>query len=374
MKRAGIDVVNLGAGEPDFPTPVHIKQAGMAAIEQNFTKYTPNAGIPELKAAICQRYADAYGVSFDPADTIVCAGGKQALYNIAMAVLSPGDEVITHAPGWPTITDQVLLADATPVVVRTHADDGFRVHAQPLLEAVTPRTKAIVINSPGNPTGGLIAETDLEIVVREAAARGIWVVIDLCYEQLIYDEVPHNLPRVLQDTAPEHTVVVGSLSKSYAMTGWRCGWAVGPTALIAACDSIQSHCTSNVSSITQRAGLAALSGSHECVRDMCEEYRVRRDEVLEWLSAEPRVQCTCPAGAFYLFPDISAFLSPDALRTSADFAAALLARGHVAVTPGEAFDAPGYLRLSYAASRDRLREGVDRLLAFVDQLDRGDIP
>jgi aspartate aminotransferase len=372
MKRAGIDVVDLGAGEPDFPTPAHIKQAGVAAIEQNFTKYTPNAGIPELKAAICQRYSDAYDVRFDPANTIVSAGGKQALYNVAMAVLSPGDEVVTHAPGWPTITDQVLLADATPVVVRTHPEDGFRVHARTLLDAVTPRTTAIVINSPGNPTGGLIDETDLEIVAREAAAKSIWVVIDLCYEQLIYDDVSHNLPRVLQDAAPNHGVVVGSLSKSYAMTGWRCGWAVGPAPLIAACNSIQSHCTSNVSSITQRAGVAALNGSHGCVREMREEYRGRRDAVLEWLGAEPRVQCTCPAGAFYLFPDISAFLSPDTIRTSADFATALLAHGHVAVTPGEAFDAPGFLRMSYAASRDRLREGIDRLLAFVRRLERGD--
>ena len=276
-------------------------------------------------------------------------------------------------PGWPTIVDQVKVAGATPVVVRTHAEDGFAVHAETVLEAVSPRTKAIVINSPGNPTGGLISESELATIGQEAARRGIWVVLDLCYEQLIYAETPHNLPRVLSDVAPTSSVLVGSLSKSYAMTGWRCGWAIGPPPLITACNNIQSHCTSNVSSITQRAGVAALTLSQACVTEMRDAYRSRRDAVLEWLSVEPRITCVRPAGAFYLFPDVSALLAPDTFRTSSDLASALLRHAHVAVTPGEAFDAPGYVRVSYAASRDRLREGVDRIERFIADLDQGQI-
>ena len=371
LRRQGIDVVDLGAGEPDFSTPSHINDAGIAAITDGFTKYTANAGIPELKKAICARYTDAYGVPSTPDGTIVTAGGKQALFNIAMALFDPGDEVVTHAPGWTTIIDQIKVAGAAPVVVRTHPEDGFAVHAEAILSAVTPRTKAIVINSPGNPTGGLIRESELAAIGQEATRRGIWIVLDLCYEQLIYADVPHNLPRVLNEVAPATSVLVGSLSKSYAMTGWRCGWAVGPPRLIAACSNIQSHCTSNVSSISQRAGVAALTSAQTCVQEMREEYQSRRDMLLRWLSVEPRITCVRPAGAFYLFPDVSALLSPDTLRTSSDLARALLRHAHVAVTPGEAFDAPGYVRMSYAASRDRLRKGVDRIEQFITDLDQG---
>ncbi len=371
LRQQGIDVVDLGAGEPDFSTPSHINAAGIAAITEGFTKYTANAGIPELREAICARYAEAYGITFSPASTIVTAGGKQALFNVAMALLDPGDEVITHAPGWPTIVDQVKLAGASPVIVRTHPEDGFAVHAEAILEAVTAQTKAIVINSPGNPTGGLISESELATIGQEAARRGIWVVLDLCYEQLIYADTPHNLPRVLSEVAPDSSVLVGTLSKSYAMTGWRCGWAVGPPRLIAACNNIQSHCTSNVSSITQRAGVAALTSPQTCVTEMRDEYQSRRDALLQWLLVEPRITCVRPAGAFYLFPDVSQLLSPDMLRTSSDLASALLRHAHVAVTPGEAFDAPGYVRISYASSRDRLREAVDRIERFITDLDRG---
>ena len=305
---------------------------------------------------------------------IVSAGGKQALFNVAMALLEPGDQVITHAPGWPTIVDQVTLAEARPVVVRTHADDGFQVRAEAVLDGLTRQTRMIVINSPGNPTGGLISEEDLRTIAVAALARDIWVVLDLCYDRLIYDvAAAHNLPAVLNDVIPERSVLVGSLSKTYAMTGWRCGWAVTAQPLIVACDNIQSHCTSSASSVSQRAGIAALTGSQACVTAMRDEYRTRRDTLVRWLSREPRIKCAVPAGAFYLFPDISELLSPATLRTSLAFATMLLRRGHVAVTAGEAFDAPGFLRLSYAASLDRLREGVDRIVAFVDALDRGEI-
>ena len=373
LRRQGVDVVNLGPGEPDFATPEHVKDAGKAALDQNFTKYTPNAGVLELREAICARYSSDCGVTFGADNVIVSAGGKQALFNVAMALLEPGDQVITHAPGWPTIVDQVRLAEARPVVARTHADDGFRVRADAVLDSLTPQTRMIVINSPGNPTGGLISEEDLRTIAITARARDIWMVVDLCYDRLIYDVTAHNLPAVLNDVIPERSVLVGSLSKTYAMTGWRCGWAVGPRPLISACDNIQSHCTSGASSVSQHAGIAALTGSQSCVTAMRDEYRTRRDTLVTWLGQEPRIKCVVPAGAFYLFPAISELLSPATLRTSVAFATMLLRRGHVAVTAGEAFDAPGFLRLSYAVSLDRLREGVDRIMAFVEALDRGEI-
>ena len=363
--RDGVDVVDLGVGEPDFPTPDHIKRAGLSAITDDFTKYTPNVGVRELREAICARYHADYGVEYNPDDVIVTAGGKQALFNTAMALYGPGDDVITHAPGWPSLVEQVKLAGAVVAGVRTHPEDGFRLRADAVLDALTPRTKAIVINSPGNPTGALIAETELALIADRASDEGLWIVLDLCYEQLIYDEVPHNLPRVLAERNPDRSVIVGSLSKRYAMTGWRCGWAIGPTPLIAACNIIQSHATSNVSSITQRAGIEALTGPQTCVTEMRDIYRQRLDQLLLWLAEDDRIRCTRPGGAFYLFPDVSELLSPDGLRTSTEFAEALLRDAHVAVTPGEAFDAPGFLRLSYAASLERLQEGVARVRSFI---------
>ncbi len=373
LRRQGVDVVDLGAGEPDFATPAHVKAAGVTAIADDFTKYTPNAGIAELKEAICVRYAADYGVEFSPAETIVTAGGKQALFNVAMALFGPGDEVITHAPGWSTIVEQIRLADAEPVVVRTYPEEGFQIRAERVIKVMTPRTRAVIINSPGNPTGALIAEGELGAIARAAAARGTWVVVDLCYERLIYEDVPHNLPRVMADEVRDRAVLVGSLSKSYAMTGWRCGWALGPPELIEAVNAVQSQSTSNVSSIAQRAGVAALTGSQICVSEMLDEYRQRRDQLVAWLASESRIKVLSPTGAFYLFPDISELLSPDTIRTSNDFAARLLAKARVGLTAGEAFDAPGFLRISYATSLDRLHEGVERLKAFVVALDRGEV-
>jgi len=365
LRRSGVEVIDFGAGEPDFPTPDPVKAAAHTALDRNFTRYTPVAGIADLKRAICERYKSDYGVEYSDNEVIVTAGGKQALYNSALSLFGPGDEVITHAPYWPTLTEQVKLADATPVVVRTHAEDGFTVRAQPMIAAITPRTRGIIVNSPGNPTGALITEADLRAIGEEAARRGIWIIVDLCYEKLIYDEVPHNLPRVLAETCREQTVLCGSASKAYAMTGWRCGWQLGPAAVIAASSAIQSHTTSNVTSITQKAALEAVTGPQTPVRAMLDEYRTRRDALHAWLTADPRLRCEKPAGAFYLFVDVSDVLSVDGFRTSLDFADALLEEERVAVTPGEAFDAPGFIRISYATSMDHLREGSRRLLEFV---------
>jgi aspartate aminotransferase len=365
LRRAGVEVIDFGAGEPDFPTPDPIKAAARAALDADFTRYTPAAGITELKRAICDRYKADYGVEYAENEVIVTAGGKQALYNTALALFGPGDEVVTHAPYWPTLTEQIRLADAVPVLARTHAEDGFAIRAQNILDAVTPRTRAIIINSPCNPTGALITESELAIIADIAARQDLWIVADLCYEKLIYDPVPHNLPKVLADRCRDRTVLCGSASKAYAMTGWRCGWQLGPAAIVAASSAIQSHSTSNVTSITQKAAVAALTGSQAPVRGMLDEYRKRRDLLHAWITADPRLRCLKPAGAFYMFIDVSDALSVDGFRTSIDFADALLQEARVAVTPGEAFDAPGFIRISYATSTENLREGSARLLEFV---------
>jgi len=268
-------------------------------------------------------------------------------------------------PGWPTLVEQIKLADATPVIVRTHVEDGFAITADLILSAVTPRTKGIIINSPGNPTGALITEADVEAIAKVAAQRGIWVLLDLCYDRLVYDKVPHNIIGVISKHLRDRAVLCGSASKAYAMTGWRCGWVVGPKDLVGACNAIQSHSTSNACSISQRAAEAALRGPQDCVTEMLDEYKRRRDQLYVWLSADPRIRMVKPAGAFYMFPDVSDFLSPDGIRTSGELAAALLSDAHVALTPGEAFDAPGFLRISYATSMKELERGSQRILEFL---------
>jgi len=367
LRRAGHDVVDFSVGEPDFPTPDHIKEAAKDALDQNFTRYTAVAGIPELREAICARYKEDYGIGVTPAEVLMTFGGKQALFNAALALLNKGDEVITHAPFWPTIPEQVKLVEATPVIVHTNWQDSFAVHADKVLAAVTPKTKAIILNTPNNPTGALIDEAAAAAIAETAARRGIWIVVDLCYEHLIYEDVPHNLPKVLFDRHRDRTVLACSASKAYAMTGWRAGWTIAPASLTKIFNTIQGQTTSNITSVTQKAMVAALTGSQQPVAAMRDEFRRRRDSIHAWLTANPAIQCLKPKGAFYLFPNISGLLT-DRVSSSLEFASQLLEKEHVVVTPGEAFDAPGYLRISYATSMERLREGADRMLRFADSL------
>lgn len=370
LRRQGVDVVDLGAGEPDFATPAHVTAAAHAALDANFTKYTPSAGVVELREAVGQRYRTDYGVDLEPEQIIMTAGGKQALYNAAMALFGPGDEVITHGPFWPSIPEQIKLAGADPVIVATHAEDGFTIHAAPILAAITPRTRGIVINSPCNPTGALVTEEAVAAVAEVCARQGIWLIADLTYEKLLYDDVPHNIPAVMLAQAPEQSVIVGATSKAYAMTGWRCGWSIAPRAITSAFNVIQGHSTSNVSSITQKAAIAALTGPQDGVDAMLAEYRVRRDKVCEWLTEDPRFSVVKPRGAFYLFPRCVDALEPAGVRTTTEFAEQLLQDAHVAITAGEGFDLPGYFRLSYATSLERLREGVTRIHEFVHARER----
>ncbi len=369
LRREGHDVVDLGAGEPDFPTPPHVVAAAHAALDAGFTKYTANTGTTALREAIGHRYREDYGVAYAPDEIVVTAGGKQALFHAALALFGPGDEVIVHTPGWPTLPEQVKLAGATPVVVETDVREGFALTADRLLAAVTPRTRGIVVNSPGNPTGALLSEADAATLAKEAARRDLWIVLDLCYDRLIYGGVPHNLPKIFGDVMRDRLVLCGSVSKTYAMTGWRCGWIAASKPVASAANALQSHETSNVSSIAQKAAEAALTGPQACVDEMLAAYTQRRDQLIAWLAEEPRLDVVVPQGAFYLFPSVRAFLSPNGCATSLDFALTLLHEEHVVTTAGEAFGAPGFIRLSYATSLDRLREGATRLIRFARSLD-----
>ena len=371
LRRAGVDVVDFGAGEPDFPTPANVIAAAHRAIDAGYTKYTPSAGAADVREAVCHRSRQDYGVTFTPAEVIVSAGAKQALYNTAVALFDGGDEVITHSPFWPTIVDQVLLCGATPVLARGRRERGFVVEADEILHHVTPRTKAIILNTPCNPTGAVMREDTVAAIADHCAQAGVWVVVDLTYDKLIYEPVAHNVVKVLSDRHRDRTVICSSASKAYAMTGWRAGWATGPKDFITACNTVQGHATSNVSSITQKALVEALTGPQDAVTAMLDEYRSRRDQTLAWLTADTRVECLTPGGAFYLFPYIAELLGPSGARTSAEFADALLQEARVALTAGEGFDAPGFVRISYATSLDRLREGVTSIQEFVHARARG---
>ena len=367
LRRAGKDVVDFSVGEPDFQTPDHIKAAAKDALDQNFTRYTAVAGIPELREAICARYKEDYGIGITPAEVLMTFGGKQALFNAALALFDRGDEVITHAPYWPTIPEQVKLVEASPVIVHTGWEDSFALHADRVLAAITPKTKGIILNTPCNPTGALVDEAAVAAIADAAAQRGIWIVVDLCYEHLIYEDVPHNLPKVLFDRHRDRTVLACSASKAYAMTGWRAGWTIAPVGLTKIFNTIQGQTTSNITSVTQKAMVAALTGSQQPVAAMRDEFRRRRDNIHGWLTAHPGIKCVKPKGAFYLFPNITGVLT-DAVSTSLEFAQQLLEKEHVVVTPGEAFDAPGYVRISYATTMERLREGTNRMLRFAESL------
>ncbi len=371
LRRAGVDVVDFGAGEPDFQTPQNVLDAAHRAIDAGFTKYTPAAGAADVRDAVSYRAREDYGVTFPAAEVIVSAGAKQALYNTAVVLFDEGDEVITHSPFWPTIVDQVLLCGATPVLARGRRERGFVVEADEILDRVTPKTKAIILNTPCNPTGAVMREDTVAAIADHCAKTGVWVIVDLTYDKLIYEPVAHNIVKVLTDRHRERTVVCSSASKAYAMTGWRAGWALGPKDFVTACNTVQGHATSNISSITQKALVEALTGPQDAVTAMLTEYRGRRDETLGWLTSDSRVECLKPGGAFYLFPYIAELLAPCGVKSSAEFADQLLAEARVALTAGEGFDAPGFVRISYATSRERLREGVTRLQEFVHARERG---
>lgn len=365
LKSKGVDVADFGAGEPDFPTPEHIKRACVQALDENRTKYTPVPGITQLRQAICDWHKRELGSSYQSAESVVTVGGKQAIFNAVCSLLNPGDEVVIAAPYWVSYPDIVKYAGGKPVIVQTSVDDGFVMRAAQVEKAITPRTRIVIANSPSNPTGGVIPADELQKILVVCQRRGVWLMTDECYSHFTYgDAKPFSVAGIPDSKSA--LIVIGSLSKTFAMTGWRVGYALAPQPLIAAMTKLQSQSTSNPTSIAQYAALAALSGPMDSVPVMLAEYGRRRQRIVDGLRAIPGVTCNAPAGAFYVFPNVSSHFRPD-MPTDTAVAKQLLEKEHVALVPGEAFGAPGFLRMSYATSMDRIDEGLRRMSRFFAQ-------
>ncbi len=372
MKAQGVDVVNFGVGEPDFDTPDHVKEAAIKAIRDGFTKYTPVGGTDELKEAIIAKLAADNGLAYEKDQIIVSCGAKHSLYNIAQALYGPGDEVIIPAPYWVSYPDQVLLNDATPALVETHEADHFMLRPEALAAKITPKTRAIILNSPSNPTGFAYDKAALAAVAELAVKHNLYIISDEIYEKLVYDGMQHVSTAAISAEVKERTIVVNGLSKSHAMTGWRIGYAAGPKDIIKAMTNIQSQSTSNPTSISQKAAVAALRGPQDFVAMMRAEFDKRRVFLVDALNALPGFRCLKPTGAFYAFPNIAALYGKKAgdraINGSLDFALYLLEDANVALVHGEAFGNDQYIRLSYATSMETLQKGVERIAAAVAKL------
>jgi aspartate aminotransferase len=364
LRRDGVDVVDFGAGEPDFPTPVNIKQAAIDALAANFTKYTNAGGTPELRQAICERHRTDFGTAYSAAECLVTVGGKHAIFNLIQALIDPGDEVIIPVPYWVTYKDVVNYAGGVCVFVDTEESAGFEVTAAMIERHLTPRTKLVIINSPSNPSGAVLSREEFRAIFQLTAKRDIFLLTDECYCQFLYEDKPFSI--AAEAGAKETVVVAGSLSKTYAMTGWRIGFALAPTPIISAMNKLQSHSTSNPTSIAQKAAVEAMRGPQNSIPVMLAEYRRRRDFVIERLRKIPGVSIVMPKGAFYAYPNVSVAFRGGRIKNSLDFANELLAKAQVAVVPGEAFGTDDHIRISYATSMTELERGLDRLHKFID--------
>src|SRR5580658_7684837 len=365
LRAQGVDVVDFGAGEPDFPTPDNIKRAAIRAVEQNFTKYTNAGGTLELKQAVCERHAEDFDTHYLPQECIITVGGKHAIFNLTQALINPGDEVIIPAPYWVTYKDVVNYAGGKCVFVDADEEQGFAITAAMIAPYLTPRTKLVMINSPSNPSGAVLDPEEFEKIYRMTSRRGIFLMTDECYCHFLYDDSPFSIASV--PGARENVLVAGSLSKTYAMTGWRIGFALAPAPLIGAMTKLQSHSTSNPTSFAQKGAVEALRGPQDSVPAMLAEYRKRRDFVIGRLREIPGVSIVVPKGAFYAYPNISVAYGGGKVKNSLEFAEKLLAEAHVAVVPGEAFGTTDHIRISYATSMHELERGLDRLHRFIQQ-------
>jgi len=363
LRAEGVEVYSFGAGEPDFDTPDHIKAAAIEALNAGFTKYTPSSGTPELRAAISEKFKRDNGLDYKPSDIIVSNGAKQSCFNAIMAVCGEGDEVIIPAPYWLSYPDMVRLAGAEPVIVQTTQENDWKMTPQQFEEAMSPRTKMVIINSPGNPTGSVYTKEELRALVEVAADEEITILSDEIYESLTYDGAEHVSVASLTPEARDLTITVNGFSKAYAMTGWRLGYLGAPEKIAKAIDSMQSHSTSGPCSFAQKGGLAALTGSQQCVADMREEFNIRREYMFERLSAIHNVTAVKPKGAFYMLANISKLG-----MTSTNFADRLLSKASVAVVPGIAFGDDRVVRLSYATGLDVIKPGLDRFEDFCKTL------
>lgn len=372
MKASGVDVLNFGVGEPDFDTPDYVKEAAIKAIRDGFTKYTPVGGIDELKDAITGKLHADNGLEYSKDEVIVSCGAKHSLYNIAQALFNPGDEIIIPVPYWVSYPDQALLNDADPVFVPTYEKDNFMLRPEALDEAITGKTKALLLNSPSNPTGSAYDKNTLAAIAEIAVRRNIFVISDEIYEKLVYDGCKHISIASFGSEIRKRTIVVNGLSKSHAMTGWRIGYAAGSKDIIKAMTNIQSQSTSNPTSIAQKAAVAALTGPQDFISVMCAEFDRRRKVLVDGLNAMEGVSCLNPNGAFYAFPNVSKFYGKTAgkrlITSSLDIATYLLEEANVALVHGEAFGDDNYIRLSYATSMDNITKGLQRIREVLSKL------
>jgi aspartate aminotransferase len=372
LKKEGVDVIGFGAGEPDFETPAHIKEAAVRAIEAGFTRYTPVAGIPELLEAVSQKLQKDNGLAYEPRNIVVANGAKHALCNALAALLNPGDEVVIPAPYWVSYPEMVKINDGVPVVIQTKKENNFCPSPEDLKQALTPKTKAIIINSPGNPTGQVYSKEQLQAIADFAVQHNLFVIADEIYEKLIYGDSEHVSIASLGEEIKKRTVLVNGVSKTYAMTGWRIGYSASTAEIAKIMSSIQSHATSHANSIAQKAAVAALTGPQDCVQEMKEAFDARRKTMVGKIRSIPGLSCIEPQGAFYLFVDVSNTFgrayNGRTVNSSDDFAAALLEEKQVAVVPGTGFGAPDYIRLSYALATEQMLKGLERIAAFVRAL------
>ena len=375
LQAEGIDVISFSSGEPDFDTPAHIKAAAVQALLEGFTKYTATDGIPELKDAIRTKFKRDNGLDYARDEVIVSCGGKHSLYNVAQVLFDPGDEVLIPSPYWVTYPEQVKLCEAKPVFVPTDEGEGFRLRPEAVAAAVTPRTKALLLDSPNNPTGAVASREDVQALARLAVERGFWIISDECYEALCYDGAAHVSIASLGDAIRQRTILVHTVSKTYAMTGWRIGYAAGPREVVKAMATFQSQVTSNPTSIAQRAAQAALTGPQDTVRAMAAEFDRRRRAIVGRLQAMPGIRCVVPRGAFYAFPNVSGLFGRawrgGTLCGSADVCAFLLEEARIAAVPGVEFGSDSHIRLSYATSDELIAKGMDRMAAAIATLGGG---
>jgi aspartate aminotransferase len=365
MRAQGIDVISFGAGEPDFDTPQHIKDAAIAALQEGFTKYTPVGGIDELKEAICKKLQRENRVQYQKENILVSCGGKHSFYNMAQAFIDEGDEVIIPAPYWVSYPPMVELAGGKPVIVTTSEEEGFKLTPDALEKAITPKAKALVINSPSNPTGSAYTRKELEELTEVALRHKIFIISDEIYEKIVYDGFEHVSIASLSDEVKELTIILNGVSKTYSMTGWRIGYTAGPKELIVAMNNIQSQSTSNPTSFAQKGALDALQGSQAEVSVMVEEYQRRRDLICKGLTAITGISCYKPQGAFYVFPNVGAYLGKEykgeRIADTSQLTSYLLDEARVAVVPGVEFGAEGFLRLSYPIAPEVIMEGIARI-------------
>src|SRR2546426_740270 len=366
LRQQGIDVVDFGAGEPHFATPQHIKDAAINAIQSNFSKYTAVGGTTELRDAIVHRHAVDFNSDYRREETIASVGGKHALFNAIQVLVDHGDEVILPVPYWVSFKDIIRYAGGNCVLLHADESQGFRVTAEMVAALITPRTKAIILNSPSNPSGAVMSPQDMTEVIRLAHQRGIWVLSDECYVYLNYTGKNFSVGSLRE--FKERFVVLGSLSKTYAMTGWRLGYALAPAAIVSAMAKLQSQSTSNPTSIVQKAAVAALNGPQQCVEEMRQEYIRLRDHIVKGLRSIPGIKCTMPEGAFYAYPNISSFIGRNGIGSASDLAGRLLRESHVVTVPGEGFGTRDHIRVSYATTVAELDRGLERMRKFLTTL------